>query len=61
MISRAVPFVDQTGRLTPSGWLALNALATIPGPYADNAAALAGGLVAGDRYYTATGEMRVVV
>ena len=29
--------------------------------YADNAAALAGGLVAGDVYKTATGELRIVV
>ena len=29
--------------------------------YADNAAALAGGLVAGELYSTATGEVRVVV
>lgn len=29
--------------------------------YADNAAALAGGLIAGDVYKTATGELRIVV
>ena len=29
--------------------------------FADNAAALAGGLVAGDIYRTATGELRIVV
>lgn len=29
--------------------------------YADNAAALAGGLVVGDLYHTAAGEVRIVV
>lgn len=29
--------------------------------YADNSAALAGGLIAGDVYKTATGELRIVV
>jgi hypothetical protein len=29
--------------------------------YANNAAALAGGLIAGDVYKTATGELRIVV
>jgi hypothetical protein len=29
--------------------------------YADNAAALTGGLIAGDVYKTATGELRIVV
>ena len=29
--------------------------------YADNATALAGGLIAGDVYKTATGELRIVV
>jgi hypothetical protein len=32
-----------------------------PGPYADNAAAVAAGLPVGTLYSTATGELRVVV
>ena len=34
---------------------------TVAGTFADNAAALAGGLTAGQIYQTATGEVRVVV
>jgi hypothetical protein len=34
---------------------------SLAGTYADNAAALAGGLVAGQFYSTVTGEVRVVV
>lgn len=37
-------------------------LTSIAGPYADNAAALAAGLVAGDVYYvTTTGALHIVI
>lgn len=61
MITRATPFVDQGGKLTPAAWLELSRLFTPPGPHADNAAALAAGLDVGTIYQTATGELRVVV
>jgi hypothetical protein len=61
MITRAVPFVEPGGRLTPSAWMELSRLLNPPGPYADNAAAVAAGLPVGMMYKTATGEMRVVV
>lgn len=44
-------------RITSSGLLKLPNLPT----YADNAAALSGGLVSGDVYKTATGELRITV
>jgi hypothetical protein len=61
MITRATPFVQPDGRLTPSAWMALSRLLSPPGPYADNAAAVVAGLPVGTLYRTATGEMRVVV
>jgi hypothetical protein len=61
MITRATPFVQSDGRLTPAAWLELNRLLNPPGPYADNAAAVTAGLPVGTLYRTATGEMRVVI
>ena len=68
MINRALPFVGPGQVLTVEAWQdlrrmqdRLDALEALPGPYADNAAALAAGLAVGDRYFTAAGAMRVVV
>jgi short subunit dehydrogenase-like uncharacterized protein len=68
MINRASAFVQPDGRLTPAAWLDLKAmvdalvlLTAPPGPYANNAAAVTAGLAVGAQYYTATGEIRVVV
>jgi hypothetical protein len=51
--------VDTTGKLQtqpiPSGG------GITPGPYADNTAASAAGLTAGQQYYTATGDVKVVI
>lgn len=43
------PLADAIGRLTPAG------------TFANNAAAVTGGLLVGQFYQTATGEVRVVV
>ena len=43
--------------LKPTGTLLLSGLSI----YADNATAVAGGLVVGDLYKTSTGEIRIVV
>jgi hypothetical protein len=61
MITRAVAFVEPNGRLTPAAWQELTRMQNPPGPYEDNAAAVAAGLAVGMIYYTATGEIRVVV
>lgn len=57
-----------TGNATVGGTLGVTGKATLAGgaaatlpEYADNAAALGGGLVAGDIYKTATGEVRITV
>ncbi len=49
--------INVGGTLTASGLPKLTGLST----FADNAAALGGGLVANDVYKTATGELRIVV
>ena len=49
--------INVGGTLTASGLPKLTGLST----FADNAAALGGGLVADDVYKTATGELRIVV
>jgi hypothetical protein len=61
MITRATPFVQSDGRLTPAAWLQMDRLFRPPGPHATNAAALAAGLPVGTIYHTLTGELRVVV
>ena len=65
-VPRRVVFIEQ-GTLSHDAqvWLdsvrrAVNA-ATLMGTYANNAAAITGGLVAGQQYQTAAGEVRVVV
>jgi hypothetical protein len=52
-------FVQQTNNPGDAIFTTLK-LTALP-EYADNAAALAGGLIAGDVYKTATGELRIVV
>lgn len=53
--------LDAAGHIAP-GFLGLaSSVFTLAGPHADNAAALAANLVAGNLYYTATGEVRIVV
>ena len=59
--AEAVFQVNRTGSDVTS--FALYPLLKLPNAssYADNAAAVSGGLVAGDVYKTATGELRIVV
>ena len=52
-------FVQQTNNPGDAIFTTLR-LTALPS-YANNAAALAGGLIAGDVYKTATGELRIVV
>jgi hypothetical protein len=52
-------FVQQTNNPGDAIFTTLK-LTALP-EYANNAAALAGGLIAGDVYKTATGELRIVV
>jgi hypothetical protein len=65
-VPRRIVFVEQ-GKLSHDAqvWLdsvrrAVN-LSTIAGTFANNAAAIAGGLAVGQTYQTAAGEVRVVV
>lgn len=58
-LSTGTTVQDFTTRMTLKGSGVLNMVNATT--YADNAAALAGGLVAGDVYKTATGELRIVV
>ena len=62
------PLTDKEGRLTDAGRTLLrsvnHALSLLNGElpvYADNAAALAGGLTAGRWYVTSSGAVRIVV
>ncbi len=58
--SEIVP-CDQGGTTKQTTAAAIAATIATRGPYANNAAAIAAGLAVGAVYYTATGEMRVVV
>ena len=67
IVPRRSVFTEKDGKLSHDAdvWLnsvrsAVNAVEVL-GTFADNVAALAGGLVAGQVYQTATGELRVVV
>jgi hypothetical protein len=46
---------------TPGPWRATTITLTNVAVFADNAAALAGGLAVGEVYRTATGELRIVI
>ena len=52
----SVPFAYRANEAAAAGTIRNNALPV----YADNVAALAGGLVAGEMYRTATGDLKVV-
>jgi hypothetical protein len=51
------PYSHERMRIKSTGVINMSALPT----YADNATAVSGGLVAGDIYKTATGELRIIV
>jgi hypothetical protein len=65
-VPRRVVFIEQ-GKITHDADIWLNSVrstanaAEIQGTFANNAAALAGGLAVGQVYQTAAGEVRVVV
>ncbi|MES2531838.1 MAG: hypothetical protein V4636_12430 [Pseudomonadota bacterium] len=66
-VPRRSVFVEKGGKISHEADMWLDTVrrtanaAEIRGTFANNVAALAGGLVAGQVYQTATGEVRVVV